>query len=92
MCQTTATPGTPPSLTPITIYNEYVYARMPDDRHVTLQCWGFMVVCHPLPVGNYDAETDGGKVLILHVFWPDPRNPNSPGKPGKLKYRIVGAW
>ena len=61
-CQTTATPGTAPSHTPITIYNEYVYARMPDGRHVTLQCRGFMVPCHPLPAGNYDAETDGGKV------------------------------
>ena len=88
-CYTDSTPGTPPSVTPITIYNEYVYAVMPGGRHVTLQCY---VPCHPLPPGKYTAETDGGKVLHLHVFWPDPRNPNSPGKPGKLKYRIVGAW
>jgi len=88
MCQTTATPGTPPSVTPMTIYNEYLYAVMPDGRHVTLQCY---FPCHQLEPGNYDAETDGGKVLHLHVRRIDPRNPNG-GKPGKLKYRIVGTW
>lgn len=90
-CDTTVRPGQPASVTDLPLYNEYVYAVMPGDRHVTLQCWGFMVVCRALQPGNYDAETDGGKVLLLHVRYPDPRNPNS-GKPGKLKYRIVGTW
>jgi len=86
MCNTQSTPGTPPSVTPTTIYNEYLYAVMPDGRHVTLQCY---FPCHHLEPGNYDAETDGGKVLHLHVRYHDPRNPNS-GKHGKLRYRIVG--
>ena len=87
-CNSTVTPGQPASVTDMPIYNEYVYAAMPGERHVTLQCY---FPCHHLPAGRYDAETDGGKVVVLHVLWPDLRNPNK-GKPGKLKYRIVGTW
>ncbi|MGO9638488.1 MAG: hypothetical protein ACLPSO_11180, partial [Terracidiphilus sp.] len=65
-------------------------AIMLDGRHVTLQYSGLTVVYPPEP-GNYPAETDGDKVLLLHVFHPEAGNPNG-GKPDKLKYRIVGTW
>jgi len=48
---------------------------MPGERHVTLQYQGFKLIYPPQP-GKYSAETDGGKVLLLHVHFPDSGNPN----------------
>ena len=89
-CTTTTTPGHPAYVDNLEFYSQFIYAIMPGGRHVTLQYSGFTVVSPPGP-GNYPAETDGGKVLLLHVFHPNAGNPNG-GKPGKLKYRVVGTW
>jgi hypothetical protein len=89
-CITTTTPGHPASLDNLEFYSQFLYAIMPGGRHVTLRHSRYRLVYPPEP-GNYTAETDGGKVLILHVLHPNAGNPNG-GKPDKLDYRIVGTW
>jgi len=83
-CTTTTTRGYPASLDNLEYYSQFVYAIMPDGRHITLKYLGTRVVYPPKP-GSYTAETDGGKLLLLHVTYAD-------GKSGKLKYRIAGTW
>jgi hypothetical protein len=89
-CTTTTMPGHPAAVDNLEFYSQFVYAITPGGRHVTLRYSGLKLVYPPEP-GNYTAETDGGKVLILHVSHPDAGNPNG-GKPGRLNYRIVGTW
>ncbi len=89
-CTTTTTPGHPASVDYLEYYSRFIYAIMPGGRHVTLQYSGLKLVYPPEP-GNYTAETDGDQVLLVHVHFPYAGNPNG-GKPGKLRYRIVGTW
>jgi len=89
-CTTTTVRGHPASVDNLAFYSQFIYAIMPGERHVTLQYQGFKLIYPPQP-GKYSAETDGGKVLFLHVHFPDSGNPNG-DKPGTLKYRIVGTW
>jgi hypothetical protein len=83
-CATTTTPGYPASLDNLEYYSQFIYAIMPDGQHVTLRYSGSRVVYPPQP-GDYTAETNGSKVLLLDVSYVD-------GKSGKLKYRIEGTW
>jgi len=83
-CTTTTTRGHSASLDNLEYYSQFLYAIIPDGRHVMLRYSGSAVVYPPAP-GNYTAETDGGKVLQLHVSYAN-------GKSGKLKYRIEGTW
>jgi hypothetical protein len=90
-CTTTTTPGHPASIDNLEYYSQFIYAIIPDGRHVTLQYEGFKLIYPPQP-GKYTAETESsGKWLRLHVSYPNAGNPNG-DKPGKLTYRIVGTW
>jgi hypothetical protein len=84
-CTTTTTPGHPASLDNLEYYSQFIYAIMPDGRHVMLRRYSELTVVYPPTPGNYTAETDGGKMLLLHVSYAN-------GKSGKIKYRIDGTW
>ena len=90
-CNTQEYPAQEPSVIGLPMQTGYIYAVMPDGKHVTLESWGFMTLYYPLSPGSYDGWTDGGKVLHIHVPYYNPRNPKSP-KFHWHEYRVVGTW
>jgi hypothetical protein len=84
-CQTTTTPGRPPSTVQRSIEQTHVRAVLPDGRHVTLWCQPGFRRCSKLEPGTYMGELDGNSVW-MQVYELDGR------KTHRIKYRFEGSW
>jgi hypothetical protein len=83
-CNTTTTPGRPPTTTVTSIPQIHVQAMMPNKTHVTLWCQQGLRRCSNLLAGSYNAEVDGNSI------WMDV--PDLGGKVHRTKYTFIGGW
>ncbi len=83
-CTTTSTPVTGPRFLHSSVIEEYVRAKMPDGRHITLWCQKGNRRCDELLPGAYTAKIDGDTVWMSV--------PQLDGKLRKIKYHYVGNW